>query len=106
MESRIGPVMEADLEPGLAWMVMATEEGGTGRRQEGKLSAELLPPPEEDRVDWADFGCDLLFLAGGIASDPSNLVLLKLHNSLENIKFTILNFQILKATNQLHLKFR
>jgi hypothetical protein len=31
------PVMEADLEPGLAWIVMATEEGGTARMQDGKL---------------------------------------------------------------------
>jgi hypothetical protein len=31
------PVMEADLEPGLAWIVIATEEGGIDRIQEGKL---------------------------------------------------------------------
>jgi hypothetical protein len=29
--------MEEDLAPGLAWMVMATEEGGMERIQEGKL---------------------------------------------------------------------
>lgn len=32
-----GPVMEEDLEPGLAWMVMATEDGGIDRIQGGKL---------------------------------------------------------------------
>lgn len=29
--------MEADLEPGFAWMVMATEEGETRRKHDGKL---------------------------------------------------------------------
>ena len=32
-----GPVMEEDLEPGLAWMVIATEDGGIDRIQDGKL---------------------------------------------------------------------
>lgn len=34
-----GPVMVAILEPGLAWMVIATEEGATTRRQAGYLEA-------------------------------------------------------------------
>lgn len=34
---REGPVMEAILEPGLAWMVMATEEVGMYRIEVGKL---------------------------------------------------------------------
>lgn len=29
--------MDADLEPGLAWMVIATEEGGMHRIHDGKL---------------------------------------------------------------------
>lgn len=34
-----GPVMVASLEPGLAWMEMATVEGGIRRRQAGKPPA-------------------------------------------------------------------
>ena len=32
------PVTDADLEPGLAWMVMATEEGAMLRLHDGNLS--------------------------------------------------------------------
>lgn len=42
MKLMIEPVMEATLEPGLAWMVMATEEGGTERIQAGKLLVVLV----------------------------------------------------------------
>lgn len=34
---RESPVMEAVLEPGLAWMVIATEEGVMERIQDGRL---------------------------------------------------------------------
>ena len=36
-----GPVMEEDLAPGLAWMVMATDEGGTERMDDGNLESFL-----------------------------------------------------------------
>ena len=59
------PVMEADLEPGLAWMVMATEEGGTARMQDGKLSGGL-GAGGFDRVDKAELAFAFPFLAGAI----------------------------------------
>lgn len=35
-----GPVTVACLEPGLAWMVMETEDGGTARIHAGNLGVE------------------------------------------------------------------
>jgi hypothetical protein len=59
------PVMEADLEPGLAWIVMATEEGGTARMQDGKLFWGL-GAVGFDWVDTAAFAFAFPFLAGAI----------------------------------------
>lgn len=59
------PVMEHDLEPGLAWMVMETEEGGTKRIHEGKFSSLVLIL---DWVDPADLAFDFPFFAGAIFS--------------------------------------
>lgn len=71
MKSMIEPVMAATLEPGLAWMVMATEEGGTERIQAGKLLL-VLGVGFADRVDSAaELGLALAlafpFLAGAIS---------------------------------------
>jgi|APAra0007618328_1042625.scaffolds.fasta_scaffold17618_1 hypothetical protein len=46
------PVMEAALEPGFAWMVIATEEGVRRRKHVGKL---------EDSVTVVDSAADLVF---------------------------------------------
>lgn len=46
------PVMAASLEPGLAWMVIATELGGTERMQAGNLLWE-------GDGDWVDSVVDL-----------------------------------------------
>ena len=43
-----GPVMEEDLEPGLAWMVIATEDGGIDRIQDGKLWLGGFTEEEDD----------------------------------------------------------
>lgn len=45
--------MEADLEPGFAWMVIATEEGVRIRKQDGKL--EVSPAVGLAAVDAAEF---------------------------------------------------
>lgn len=37
LTERDGPVMVATLDPGFAWMVMATVDGGRRRRQPGNL---------------------------------------------------------------------
>ena len=63
--------MEEDLEPGLAWMVIATEDGGIDRIQDGKLWLGGFTEEEDDWVGPAELDLELAFaplpfLAGGI----------------------------------------
>ncbi|CAN0877492.1 hypothetical protein LINGRAHAP2_LOCUS11915 [Linum grandiflorum] len=57
--------MDADLAPGFAWMVMATDDGGTDRMHEGKSDAGF----GSDFCNPAEFAFPLPFLlAGAIVS--------------------------------------
>lgn len=65
--------MEEDLEPGFAWMVMATEEGATDRMHEGNLWL-VLSVFDDDRVDSC-VAFALPFFAGAILISSLSLFL-------------------------------